>query len=705
MKEIKMSSRISMRLVSGALLLAVYTASFGQRSEGVLPQKPNIVVIVTDDQRYNTIRALGGNEINTPNLDSLVSAGTTFSNAYNMGAWHGAVCVASRIMLLSGLSLWEARGRERSLDEFVSSTGLWPQHLKKVGYETYMTGKWHLRTDVNAVFDHVANERAGMPNQTPEGYNRPTSPSDTAWTPWDTQFGGFWKGGEHWSEVLAEDATNFIRRAGKEGDPFFMYLAFNAPHDPRQAPKEFVDRYPLENITLPSNYLDEYPFKEEIGSGIDLRDEQLAPFPRTPYAIKKHIQEYYASISHLDEQIGKILRALTVSGKSEDTYIFVVSDHGLAVGHHGLMGKQNMYDHSVRVPLIISGRDIPKGEIRSQQVYLQDIMPTTLALAGADRPREIHFQSLLPIIHDKRQRSGYAEIYGAYMDSQRMVRTGRHKLIVYPLAEKLLLFDLVKDPEEARDVSGDPKYDAVMKDMKRRLLRQQVELGDTLDLEPLLRQYPVGIRRKKSGWESLFNGKDLHQWRSVSSDTLPSAGWVIGNGELSVLKGRVGGDIITRDSYSDFELELEFRLTPSANSGIKYHVNKIRSTTSKKYSFMGIEYQIIDDFNYPAVKVDPSGDISTGAVYLLYPPENKTLHPPGQWNHVRIVVKGKHAEHWLNGTKIASYQRGTTEFRERVAKTKFKDYPDYASADSGRILIQDHGDEASYRNIRIRRLK
>lgn len=694
---------ISKYVLSGILLVTVSVAeSFGQPPK----QQPNIVVIVTDDQRFNAIHALGGKEVITPNLDSLVSAGTTFSHAYNMGAWHGAVCIASRVMLLTGLPLWEAHRRERSIDEFSATTGLWPQHLKKVGYETYMTGKWHIRTDVRAVFDHVVNERPGMPNQTPAGYNRPLSPTDVAWTPWDEQYQGFWKGGKHWSEVLADDATDFLRRASNEERPFFMYLAFNAPHDPRQAPKEFVDRYPVGNITLPASYLDQYPFKEEIGSGIDLRDEQLAPFPRTPYAVKKHIQEYYASITHLDEQIGKILRALAASGKSENTYLFVVSDHGLAVGHHGLMGKQSMYDHSVRVPLIITGRDIPKGQRRNQQVYLQDIMPTTLALAGADCPREVYFQNLLPLIQNKSTRTRYEEIYGAYMNSQRMVRTDRHKLIVYPTAEKVLLFDLAKDPQEMHDVSEDPKYGSVITDLKERLFRQQAEMGDTLNLRPLLRQYPVDMaRQKKAGWEVLFNGKDLRQWRSASRDTLPSSGWVIGNGELSVLKGRTGGDIITRDTYSDFELELEFKLTPSANSGIKYLVNKIQNAKSKNSSFMGIEYQIIDDFNYPAVKVDPTGDISTGAVYLLYPPENKTLNPPGEWNHVRIVVKGKHAEHWLNGRRIAAYERGTDEFRERVAKTKFKEYPDYAIADSGRILIQDHGDEVSYRNIRIRRLK
>ena len=346
---------------------------------------------------------------------------------------------------------------------------------ERAGYETYMSGKWQGKTDVNALFDHVLHANTGGPNQTPEGYNRPLSPTDSLWKPWDEKFGGFWKGGKHWSEVLADDARVHFDEIAKKETPFFMYLSFNAPHDPRQAPKEFVDRYPLDKISLPANYLDDYPYKEKIGSGVDSRDEKLAPFPRTPYAVKKNIQEYYAIISHMDEQIGKILRALALSGKLNNTYVFFTSDHGLAVGHHGLMGKQNMFEHSVRVPLIVSGPGIPKGEKRDQQIYFQDIMATTYELAGIKKPDHVYFNSIIPIVKNKKS-SGYPEIYGGYMDLQRMVRTERYKLIVYPKAPKVLLFDLKKDPDEIRDVSDQASYKNVLQDMKDRLIRQQAAI-------------------------------------------------------------------------------------------------------------------------------------------------------------------------------------------------------------------------------------
>lgn len=209
---------------------------------------------------------------------------------------------------------------------------------------------------------------------------------------------------------------------------------------------------------------------------------------------------------------------------------------------------------------------------------------------------------------------------------------------------------------------------------------------------------------KAGKWEILFDGKNLDKWRKAAVDSAPSKGWIIENGTLSATKGRKGGDIITRATYSSFELECEFNLTPASNSGIKYLVNPIENAITKKTSPMGIEYQIIDDKNYPEVMKDPDGASSTGAVYLIYAPRGKKLNPAGQWNKVRIVVKGKHTEHWLNGVKVADYERGSDDFNKRVATTKFKDYPQYAKSDTGHIMLTDHGDQVYYKNMRIRRL-
>lgn len=467
-------------------LAMLLSSSVPERTESKKQSKPNIIFIFTDDQRFNTIHALGNDQVITPNLDGLVKNGTTFTHAYNMGAWHGAVCVASRAMLVTGMSVWNAKKQETNYSALVEAKGFWPQQMKRAGYETYMTGKWHVATDAQKLFDHANNIRPGMPNQTPQGYNRPLSRQDTTWQPWKEEYGGFWKGGKHWSEVVADDAVGYIQEAARKENPFFMYLAFNAPHDPRQAPKRWVDKYPVDRIKLPASYLDDYPFKTEMGCGTDLRDEQLAPFPRTPYAVRKNIQEYYASISYMDEQVGLILEALRKSGKLDNTYIIFTADHGLSVGHHGLLGKQSMFDHSVRPPLVISGPGIPKGEKRDQPVYLQDAMATSYELAGITKPAHVFFNSLMPMIRDSRKAGSYRSIYGCYMNTQRMVRTDRYKMIIYPAANKILLFDLLRDPDEMHDIFAKSSSKAILNDLKMRMLEQQKIMHDELDLSAFL---------------------------------------------------------------------------------------------------------------------------------------------------------------------------------------------------------------------------
>ncbi|MFH1920913.1 MAG: sulfatase-like hydrolase/transferase [Planctomycetota bacterium] len=444
--------------------------------------KPNILFIFADDQCFETIHALGHPVIETPNLDRLVDSGITFTDAHNQGSWTGAVCVASRTMLNTGRFLWRAQRVDKQAEEERQAGRFWSEYMKGAGYETYMTGKWHVKADPQKAFDHVTNVRGGMPNQTPEGYNRPLEGKPDPWSPWDPKFGGYWKGGKHWSEVLGDDAVAFLGRASKRDEPFFMYLAFNAPHDPRQSPKEYVDKYPLQTVDLPVNFLPEYPYKDAIGCGKTLRDEMLAPFPRTEHAIKVHRQEYYAIITHMDAQIGRILDALERSGKAGSTYLLFTADHGLAVGHHGLVGKQNLYEHSVRVPLLITGPGVPKGKRIDAPVYLQDVMPTTLELAGVEKPEHVQFHSLMPLVRGVGP-APYDAVYGAYLDLQRSVTLDGYKLILYPKIGRARLYHLRDDPNEMNDLADDPGSRPVMKRLLARLIELQKETGDELDLK------------------------------------------------------------------------------------------------------------------------------------------------------------------------------------------------------------------------------
>ena len=183
---------------------------------GADKNKPNILFIFTDDQCFETLHALGCDEIRTPNLDRLVKAGVTFTHAYNQGGWHGAICVASRTMLNTGRFLWNARDVEPNLKQETAAGRFWSQYMKQAGYETYMSGKWHVK-GINPVdiFDHVKDVRPGMANQTLEGYNRPIEGQPDPWKPWDKTRGGYWKGGKHWSVVLGDDAEEFLDNAAR----------------------------------------------------------------------------------------------------------------------------------------------------------------------------------------------------------------------------------------------------------------------------------------------------------------------------------------------------------------------------------------------------------------------------------------------------------------------------------------------------------
>ena len=470
--------------------------------------RPNVLFLFSDDQTFASIRALsdlpGGNgEIQTPNLDRLVARGTTFTRCYNMGGYHGAICVASRTMLVTGKSMWRAEKHEPALKSQDSDAlaATWPRRMSGAGYKTYFTGKWHVKAKAERLFDEARHVRPGMPNQTPTGYGRPLADGSDPWDPTDARHGGFWKGGTHWSEVVRADAVDYIQDPERGERPFFAYVAFNAPHDPRQSPQEFLDRYPAEQVAVPASFLPEYPYARRMGAGPELRDSRLMEFPRTEYAVRVHRREYYAIITHMDEQIGLILDALDDAGLTEETLICFTSDHGLAVGHHGLVGKQNMYEHSLRVPFIVAGPGVPEGERRQSRIHLQDFGPTAMEAAGLEVPADWEFESLWPLIRGEETRED--PIYGAYTaKDQRAYVDGDHKLIAYPRVPVLRLFNLAEDPSETKDLLENPSLpkdsggDALGADVSRaeemlRALRERAaELDDPLDysvFEGLLR--------------------------------------------------------------------------------------------------------------------------------------------------------------------------------------------------------------------------
>jgi arylsulfatase A-like enzyme len=487
-----MRRRDFLKHMGAGLALASGAGRWTLDAKAAAGERPNFLFLFTDDQAFQTIHALNNPDVKTPNMDRLVKRGTTFTHCFNQGAWHGAVCVASRAMLNTGRYVWRCGG------DNCGDYPLWGETLGKAGYDTFMTGKWHNQkpalqrsfktlgpigpgmfpsTDPNA----EANAKKGIVN---DPYDRPRP--GNSWSPYDKTLKGHWRqvDGEtvHSSKLWADSAIDYLNDHAKQSpNPFFMYVAFNAPHDPRQSPKEYVDMYPPEKIKIPPNYLPEHPFDQ---GDHKLRDEMLAPFPRTKEAVQVHLSEYYAIISHADYHIGRILDALEATGKADNTIIIFSADQGLAVGQHGLMGKQNQYDCSVRMPYVYCGPGIEAGRKIDAMVYLQSAFATTCEMAGVAAPQTVQFPSLVPLLTGEKDKL-YDSIYGAYRDFQRMVRTDRYKLIRYPHVGEVQLFDLRQDPWEMNDLAEKPRYAQTVKTLDAELHRWMEVTGDELKLDTL----------------------------------------------------------------------------------------------------------------------------------------------------------------------------------------------------------------------------
>jgi arylsulfatase A-like enzyme len=453
------------RVLFWVFTLFVWFACGTQPSIG---KQPNILFLFADDLSYETVGFAGVEPVSTPNLDQLARRGLVFTHAYNMGGWNGAICVASRSMLMTGRTLWRAHALDGSLGKERDEGRVWPEAMRRAGYRTYFSGKWHVNAKAENWFDVIKHLRPGMPPDDETAYNRPAANGQDSWSPTDKSRGGYWGGGKHWTEVTADDAISFLDDSKDHDQPFFMYVAFNAPHDPRQSPSEFLDKYPIDEIRVPESFLEEYPFAKQIGCEPSLRDERLAPFPRTRHAIQTHRREYFAAITHLDSQIGRVLDHLRSSGLDDETIVVFTADQGLSVGHHGLMGKQNAYDVSVRAPFVMAGPGIPNDQKNSQPIYVQDSMATCLALAEGSKPAFVEFQDLRPLIAGSQ--TIYTDgIYFGYLDLQRSVTFNSMKLIDYPKANVQRLYDLKNDPHEIHDLIDVPEYAKNVKELQKRL--------------------------------------------------------------------------------------------------------------------------------------------------------------------------------------------------------------------------------------------
>lgn len=427
-----------------AILAMALVALVATRSLAKEPRRPNILFVFSDDQRWDTIAALGNPEIKTPNIDRFVERGFHFINAYCMGSMVGAVCLPSRTMLITGRSLWHIPENPRSTKR-PPGVPVLPSVLRDAGYVTFHCGKIGNSCRFgNAAFD-VNIEMKGRT-------------ADTA-------------------TEMADNAIEFLRdRDGRQ--PFFMYLAPQVPHDPCLAPKEFAEMYDPATLSLSKNFMPMHPFDN---GEMKVRDEMLAAHPRSKEEMRQHLAGYYGTISHLDYEVGRVWKEVQDRGWAENTIVIYSSDQGLAVGgRHGLMGKQNLYEH-VKPPLVIAGPGIPQGK-SDALVYLFDLFPTICDLAGATTPEVVEGRSLVPILHNP-EGSVREYLFGAYKDCQRMIRDRRWKLIEYNASgvRNTQLFDLAHDPDEVHNLADDPKFATEKKRLQEQLAKTRRELDDPVD--------------------------------------------------------------------------------------------------------------------------------------------------------------------------------------------------------------------------------
>lgn len=456
-------------------------------------ERPNVVFLFADDQRADTIGAHGNPHIKTPNLDQLVTEGFSFRRNFCAGSFSGAVCVASRAMLMTGRH-WMNLPASKPQSNWGDAQALPSLLAAKGNYRSFIVGKWHNGkgtldrsfTDGRSIYlGGMANHADFEVQDLESGTLSPKRPA-----------GGFS------STVFADEAIRYLETA-KTDQPFFLYVAFMAPHDPRNPPEKYRQMYYKDRPPLPQNFLPLHPFQNapQVTTG---RDESLAPWPRTKNIVSDQLCEYYGLVTHLDEQIGRVLKALQDSPHADNTIVVYTADHGLAMGSHGLLGKQNVYEQSMSCPLIMKGPGVPAGKQSNAFTYVHDLYATICDFAKVEYQDDVDAKSLLPVMAGT---SDFvrASVFLPFQNNQRSIRNERWKLHIYPRINHQLLFDLKSDPHEMVNLADSPEHEQYVRQMRQLMEDWRDQLGDPFPLavdnpEPKVPQYD-NSRRVKDRWQ------------------------------------------------------------------------------------------------------------------------------------------------------------------------------------------------------------
>ena len=470
------------------LFLMIILISCKNGDEKIVEKKrPNFLFVLVDDQSPFDLQTYDPASIlETPNISKLANEGMVFESARNMGSWLGAVCTPSRHMIMSGRTLWHlpSRGDFKNPNEPVKlEQQTMGAVFNRAGYKTMRTckrGNSYPAANEQFTVVHDATKRGG------------TEETGSAW---------------HAKQVMSYLND---RESATETDPFLIYFGFSHPHDTRDGTPELLAKYGAVNHTdtlnlppanenqppLQDNYLEAHPFfhghpllrDEERVSGVwKNRDEQT---------VRNELGREYACSENIDIQLGKVLKKLEEMGELDNTYVIYTSDHGMSIGRHGLMGKQNLYEHTWRVPFIVKGPGIESGKRVKGNIYLLDVLPTLCDLAGIEIPKTVEGTSFKPVLNGQKE-TVREVMYGVYSGGtkpgMRTVKKGDWKLIKYDVmngaVHETQLFNLAENPNEylkehhkedemETNLAENPKYAEKLAEMETLLLEQMELHGD-----------------------------------------------------------------------------------------------------------------------------------------------------------------------------------------------------------------------------------
>lgn len=478
---------------------------FACSTESQQPKQPNILFILTDDQDAATLGVYGDTECSTPNLDRLAEQGIALTGAHQMGSFLGAVSTASRTMIMTGRNVWNIQELRKNMNKYEAKCGnadsvsmdapeynSLPAVFHRAGYETFRTCKaGNSYEAANALFDQRFDKVC----------RENTDEKGSKW---------------HADHVI----KYFDDRASDQSEdkkPFFVFLGFSHPHDARHGKPELLEKYGAEDVatptvmsdkmpSLPVNWLPEKLFHD---GHPDLRDECKVfgvMERRDELTIRNEKGKEFACIENIDIQIGRVLEALEKTGELDNTYIIFTADHGIAVGKHAYMGKQNLYEHTFRVPFIVKGPNVKKNATSVGNIYLMDLLPTFCDMAGIEAPEGLDGKSFKSVVEGKEQ-TIRETLYGVYCGGTkpgiRCVKNGDWKLVKYDVLDgtvrKTQLFNLKENPNELTiehhspevvamlgntpdanqvDLADDPRYSDKLAEMEALLLEQMEQTGD-----------------------------------------------------------------------------------------------------------------------------------------------------------------------------------------------------------------------------------